>query len=137
RQRRPGLTADHPRDGGAEAPPGRSRALHGGRLRPQHGHDRDRLVSEAGAGMLPAALPPAGLPGLDPAFSQLVTVPSGRGAQHTWHLLDNGPELERLGHTPVGTILCVHGNPTWSYLWRSLVAAATDAAASGAPAWRV
>lgn len=94
-------------------------------------------MSEAGAGMLPAALPPAGLPGLDRAFSQLVTVPSGRGAQHTWHLLDNGPELERLGHTPVGTILCVHGNPTWSYLWRSLVAAATDAAASGAPAWRV
>ena len=24
---------------------------------------------------------------------------------------------------PVGTLLCVHGNPTWSYLWRHLVAA--------------
>ena len=25
---------------------------------------------------------------------------------------------------PVGTLLCVHGNPTWSYLWRRMVAAA-------------
>ncbi len=23
-----------------------------------------------------------------------------------------------------GTLLCVHGNPTWSYLWRGLLAAA-------------
>jgi acyl-CoA synthetase (AMP-forming)/AMP-acid ligase II/pimeloyl-ACP methyl ester carboxylesterase len=31
---------------------------------------------------------------------------------------------------PVGTLLCVHGNPTWSYLWRRLVAAPP-------PGWRV
>src|SRR5688500_16176235 len=31
---------------------------------------------------------------------------------------------------PVGTLLCVHGNPTWSYLWRRLLAAAP-------PGWRV
>ncbi len=30
-----------------------------------------------------------------------------------------------------GTILCVHGNPTWSYLWRELLAAGADAG------WRV
>jgi acyl-CoA synthetase (AMP-forming)/AMP-acid ligase II/pimeloyl-ACP methyl ester carboxylesterase len=64
-----------------------------------------------------------------------------------WHVLDNGDELERLGVRPAGTILCVHGNPTWSYLWRGLVSAATTAATAAAtdasaaneagPAWRV
>ncbi|PRY50133.1 acyl-CoA synthetase (AMP-forming)/AMP-acid ligase II [Geodermatophilus tzadiensis] len=64
------------------------------------------------------------LPGLDPAWSRTVTVADATGAKHTWHVLDNGvPD-------PVGTLLCVHGNPTWSYLWRRLVAAAP-------PGWRV
>ncbi len=59
-----------------------------------------------------------GLPGLDPAWSRTVTVPDTAGVPRTWHLLDNGAE-------PVhGTLLCVHGNPTWSYLWRGLLAAA-------------
>ena len=31
---------------------------------------------------------------------------------------------------PVGTLLCVHGNPTWSFLWRRLVAAGARADAS-------
>nr|WP_209562093.1 alpha/beta fold hydrolase [Frigoribacterium sp. PvP032] len=87
----------------------------------------------------PATLPPAGLEGLDPSWSRLVTVPAG-GAERvdrTWHLLDNGPALEALGVEPVGTVLCVHGNPTWSYLWRRLVAQATEAAKAGRPAWRV
>jgi acyl-CoA synthetase (AMP-forming)/AMP-acid ligase II/pimeloyl-ACP methyl ester carboxylesterase len=88
----------------------------------------------------PASHPPAGLPGLDPAFSRLVSVPDHGGparVDRTWHLLDNAEALEELGVEPVGTILCVHGNPTWSYLWRKLVTAATDAAAAGADAWRV
>ncbi|WP_246056230.1 alpha/beta fold hydrolase [Cellulomonas cellasea] len=55
----------------------------------------------------------------------------------TWHVLDNGGRLDELGREPVGTVLCVHGNPTWSYLWRRLVAVATEAAAAGRPAWRV
>ena len=56
-----------------------------------------------------AGLPPA-LPGLDPAWSRLVAVADATGVKHTWHVLDNGvPD-------PVGTLLCVHGNPTWSYL---------------------
>lgn len=65
----------------------------------------------------PAALPPKGLPGLDPDWSRLVATPlldDGR----TWHLLDNRVE------DPTLTLLCVHGNPTWSYLWRDLVASA-------------
>ncbi|MDJ0377530.1 alpha/beta fold hydrolase [Cryobacterium sp. PH31-L1] len=85
-----------------------------------------------------ATLPPSGLAGLKPEWSRLVEVAeSGSSASHGWHLLDNGPQLDALGVIPVGTILCVHGNPTWSYLWRGLLAAATDAAQSGAPAWRV
>ena len=90
-----------------------------------------------------ASLPPGGLPGLEERYSRLVPVPehpltgSGAPIDRTWHLLDNGDVLSALGVTPIGTILCVHGNPTWSYLWRSLVSAAVDAAAAGRPAWRV
>ena len=39
-------------------------------------------------------------------------------------MLDNGAEPS------AGTMLCVHGNPTWSYLWRRFLAAAP-------PGWRV
>jgi acyl-CoA synthetase (AMP-forming)/AMP-acid ligase II/pimeloyl-ACP methyl ester carboxylesterase len=88
---------------------------------------------------LAASLPPAGLDGLDPSFSRLVQARESEGlsVSHEWHVLDNGPRLAELGVTPVGTILCVHGNPTWSYLWRSLVSQATDAAVDGREAWRV
>ncbi|TJY68820.1 alpha/beta fold hydrolase [Arthrobacter sp. CAU 1506] len=77
-------------------------------------------------------------PGVDPAWSRRVRVPSTAavdpaGTAITWHLLDNGPQLAERGIEPVGTLLCVHGNPTWSYLWRTLLAAAGDAAAP----WRV
>ncbi|WP_426517981.1 alpha/beta fold hydrolase [Diaminobutyricibacter sp. McL0618] len=81
-----------------------------------------------------ASFPPSGLPGLDGDFSRIVTA---AGAE--WHLLDTGPALDAAGITPVGTLLCVHGNPTWSYLWRSLVAeaAAVARADPGRAAWRV
>jgi len=74
----------------------------------------------------PARLPPPGLPGLDAAWSRLVEVPRPDGAPgtDTWHLLDSGPGAR-------GTLLCVHGNPTWSYLWRDLVRAGARAG------WRV
>ncbi|MDX6318120.1 MAG: cis-3-alkyl-4-acyloxetan-2-one decarboxylase / olefin beta-lactone synthetase [Nocardioidaceae bacterium] len=61
--------------------------------------------------------PPPNLPGLDPTWSRLVTVAGEAGTKQTWHVLDNAvadPEL---------TLLCVHGNPTWSYLWRRLFSA--------------
>ncbi len=64
-------------------------------------------------------------PGLAEEHSRHLTVPSTSlvdvpGTSHRWHLLDNGAELDKRGITPTGTLLCVHGNPTWSYLWRSL-----------------
>ncbi|MEP7763438.1 alpha/beta fold hydrolase [Sanguibacter sp. 25GB23B1] len=108
-----------------------------------------RRLPRAAAATAPASLPPRApdgtpLDGMDPAFSRLVTAPeSGAGptdgaGTRTWHVLDNTERLAELGVTPVGTILCVHGNPTWSYLWRRLVAAATDAAQDAtAGAWRV
>lgn len=61
-----------------------------------------------------ATRPPHGLEGLDPAWSRLVRV--GGSDAYTWHLLDNGVHNARL------TLLCVHGNPSWSYLWRKLLA---------------
>lgn len=78
--------------------------------------------------MTAASTPPADVlaaGGIDPRWSRVVQVGS-----RSWHLLDNGPSL---GAEPVGTLLCVHGNPTWSFLWRRLVAAG---ARSERP-WRV
>jgi acyl-coenzyme A synthetase/AMP-(fatty) acid ligase/pimeloyl-ACP methyl ester carboxylesterase len=66
----------------------------------------------------PARLPPPGIEGLDPSWSRLVRVPLTDGIGRTWHVLDNGVAEPRL------TLLCVHGNPSWSYLFRGLVAAA-------------
>jgi acyl-coenzyme A synthetase/AMP-(fatty) acid ligase/pimeloyl-ACP methyl ester carboxylesterase len=82
--------------------------------------------------------PPLGLPGLDPAWSRLVPVlddATGREVVH--HLLDTGGVLDALHIEPVGTILAVHGNPTWSYLWRRLVAESIARARAGEAAWRV
>ncbi|MFC8038073.1 alpha/beta fold hydrolase [Paenarthrobacter sp. NPDC057355] len=77
-------------------------------------------------------------PGVDPEWSRIVHTSSTSavdvpGTTHRWHILDNGPQLARRGLTPAGTLLCVHGNPTWSYLWRTLLAAGSDAARP----WRV
>ncbi len=104
---------------------------------------RSRLPRVA-ASTAPATQPPS-LPGLDPAWSRLVTVPAWAGdrtggtdrAARTWHLLDTAGSLAALGVEPVGTILCVHGNPTWSYLWRSVLRTSLEVAQAGGPAWRV
>ncbi|MHA7281963.1 alpha/beta fold hydrolase [Arthrobacter sp. TMS2-4] len=74
------------------------------------------------------------LPGVDPSWSTYLDVPSTSGADrpgtsHRWHYLDNGADLE--DGTVRGTLLCVHGNPTWSYLWRTYLAAGRAAG------WRV
>ncbi|GMQ85569.1 MAG: alpha/beta fold hydrolase [Acidimicrobiia bacterium] len=66
----------------------------------------------------PASLPPPGLVGLQPQWSRLVETPGLDGVGRTWHLLDNQVV------DPTLTLLCVHGNPTWSYLWRDLIAGA-------------
>jgi len=49
-----------------------------------------------------------------------VETPDLDGIGRTWHVLDNGIT------DPSVTLLCVHGNPTWSYLWRDLLATAPD-----------
>ncbi|MCS5523008.1 alpha/beta fold hydrolase [Curtobacterium flaccumfaciens pv. oortii] len=104
---------------------------------------RSRLPRVA-ASTAPATQPPS-LPGLDPAWSRLVTVPAWSGdrtggtdrAARTWHLLDTAGSLAAIGVEPIGTILCVHGNPTWSYLWRSVLRTSLEVAQAGGPAWRV
>ncbi|MGC5076661.1 alpha/beta fold hydrolase [Agrococcus sp. DT81.2] len=88
----------------------------------------------------PASLPPEGLPGLDPHWSRLVAVPGrglDEGTTREWHCLDTADALARVGAPVAGTILAVHGNPTWSYLWRSIAAESVAAARAGQPAWRV
>ena len=77
--------------------------------------------ADAPAGASPV---PGDLPGLDPAWSRTVLAPDAEGRERRWHVLDNGAEPTH------GTLLCIHGNPTWSYLWRGVLAAAP-------PGWRV
>ncbi|MGQ7843960.1 alpha/beta fold hydrolase [Granulosicoccus sp. 3-233] len=71
----------------------------------------------------PASLPPAGIIGLDPAWSRLVHVPAIDAVGRTWHILDSWMGRE---HSPALTLLCVHGNPSWSFLWRKLLARMAD-----------
>ncbi len=66
----------------------------------------------------PAELPTSGLVGLQPQWSRLVETPGLDLIGRTWHVLDNQVV------NPALTLLCVHGNPTWSYLWRDLIAGA-------------
>lgn len=75
------------------------------------------------------------LPGLDAQWSQLVEADTADGP-HTFHVLDTAPVLKSRGITPSGTIIALHGNPTWSYLWRGVLAASLEHAADG-HAWRV
>lgn len=58
---------------------------------------------------------PGSFPGLRPEWSRVVDVPGSDGETHSWHLLDNGVD------DPDLTVLCVHGNPSWSYLWRRVL----------------
>ena len=54
--------------------------------------------------------------GIDPSWSRLLDVPSHDGDTHRWHLLDTGP-----GVPGSATVVCVHGNPTWAYAWKSFL----------------
>ncbi len=53
--------------------------------------------------------------GLHPSWSHIVEVPSHDGKIHRWHYLDR-PGLSN----DLPTVLCLHGNPTWSFLWSRL-----------------
>ncbi len=61
--------------------------------------------------------------GLDPSWSRRVTIDGADGRPVDWHVLDTGPG-------PEGTMVCVHGNPSWGYVWRELLC-------TSAPRWRV
>ena len=74
----------------------------------------------------PASLPPEGIVGLETHWSRLVTVPGTDGQGRTWHLLDSWAQREQDSVTPELTLLCVHGNPSWSFLWRDLLARMPD-----------
>ena len=61
--------------------------------------------------------------GLDPSWSRRVVIDGADRWPVDWHVLDTG------GGT-AGTIVCVHGNPSWGYIWRDLLTTLS-------PDWRV
>lgn len=79
--------------------------------------------------------------GVNPRYSHLLEVPTSapieqraqQAGARRWHYLDNLPVLVEQDLEPIGTILCVHGNPTWSYLWRTVL----DAGVNERAPWRV
>jgi acyl-coenzyme A synthetase/AMP-(fatty) acid ligase/pimeloyl-ACP methyl ester carboxylesterase len=74
----------------------------------------EAISPAAATGPAASTAPPDNLPGLDPSWSRLV-----EAGGHRFHVLDNGIEDATV------TLVCVHGNPTWSYTWRSVISAAT------------
>ncbi|MFM7045405.1 MAG: alpha/beta fold hydrolase [Ilumatobacteraceae bacterium] len=48
-----------------------------------------------------------------------MTAPDAEGVERTWHALDT--HADRPVDDVTTTVLCVHGNPTWSYLWRGML----------------
>lgn len=48
--------------------------------------------------------------GIDPSWSRRIDA-----GGLSWHAIERSPDR------PIGTIVCVHGNPTWSILWRDLL----------------
>lgn len=92
--------------------------------------------SQAAFGAAPATTPPD-LAEWDPQWSRVVTVPTFDG-ERSFHVLDTLSALRERGVEPTGTIVALHGNPTWSYLWRRLAQATVDAAGDpGSRTWRV
>ncbi len=56
--------------------------------------------------------------GVDPSWSRTLDVTSHDGGVHRWHVLERQPADPA---SSLGTIVCVHGNPTWSYLWHRVI----------------
>jgi len=64
----------------------------------------------------PAQLPPEHVHGLNASWSRIVTFTDRDGIPRSMHVLDTGAGQEK-----DLTLVCVHGNPTWSYLWRNFL----------------
>ena len=60
------------------------------------------------------ALPPW-LDAMLPPGRRMLSIPDARGDAQTMHVIDTGPR-----QAPV--VLMIHGNPTWSFLWRKIIA---------------
>ena len=88
------------------------------------------MISSQPAQYPHSVVDPENLPGWDPRWSRLVTIETFDGSR-TFHVLDNADVLAELGYGPNDVdaiIIAVHGNPTWSYLWRRVAQAGVDAA---------
>ncbi|OAV60962.1 hydrolase [Enteractinococcus helveticum] len=88
------------------------------------------MISPEPAHFPHAIIAPENLPGWDPRWSRLVDVETLDGTR-TFHVLDNAAVLADHGYGPDDVdaiIVAVHGNPTWSYLWRNVAQAGVDAA---------
>lgn len=72
-----------------------------------------------------ASLPPPGIVGLKPGWSRLVRTPATDSTGRTWHILDSWATRQD-DTAPALTLLCVHGNPSWSFLWRKLLATVVE-----------
>ena len=107
-------------------------AVHGRRFRPEHRHVW-KSSGERASCPRPSAPTVAchrrASAGSRPDWSPAVTAATPTCGERTWHVLDNSPGR---GPSRRARLLCVHGNPTWSYLWRTLLAAEADP-----QAWRV
>jgi len=90
--------------------------MHGHRIRLECGGHRDHLVNASSAASIATS------PGIDRRWSRVFRAPDHRGVNVDWHLLDT--HAWRPTDDVAYTVLCVHGNPTWSFLWRSLLATA-------------
>jgi len=59
--------------------------------------------------------------GIDSSWSRTLDVVGTDGATHRWHVLDTGEPAGADAAAGTPTIVCVHGNPTWAALWRTVL----------------
>jgi acyl-coenzyme A synthetase/AMP-(fatty) acid ligase/pimeloyl-ACP methyl ester carboxylesterase len=59
--------------------------------------------------------------GIDSSWSRTLDVVGTDGATHRWHVLDTGEPTGADAAAGTPTIVCVHGNPTWAALWRTVL----------------
>lgn len=73
-----------------------------------------------------ASKPPSGITGLQTEWSRLIEVRESDGKTLSWHLLDSWSTKSTENPLPKLTLLCVHGNPSWSFLWRRVISSVPE-----------